>query len=949
MTPERWEQIGTIMDAALALDATKRSEYLEQACSGDAELRNEVESLLDSHHEAGSHFLSTGAAPELAPQDRTRTGVRIGPYLLQELIGRGGMGEVFAAIRADGQFKKRVALKLVRSGYGSDFVLERFRAERQILASLEHPNIAQLLDGGTTEDGVPYLVMELVEGVPIDTYCDQQYLSVTERLQLFRRVCNGVEYAHQHLVVHRDIKPSNIFVSKDGTPKLLDFGIAKIVGETGTVDATVDRPMTPEFASPEQVCGGPITTASDVYSLGVVLYRLLTCRSPYQTKTTSAHELTRAIAETEPDIPSMAAQKGPIESKAVPEGSQARLGRRLRGDLDAIVLKALRKKPAHRFGSVEQFSEDIRRHLEGLPVYARKGTWSYHSVKFVRRHSGAVIGAVLILTAILAGVIATVHEARIASANRERAERRFNDVRKLSNSLIFEVADALERLPGATKPRQIVLQRAVEYLDSLLKEAGNDQDLQRELAGAYSRIGALQGDPLSINIGDTKGALSSFQKSLALREALAKANPTSHRDQVALANGYLDYGEFEAGAVRDVPEGFEYIKKAVAIVDREAPNSRDMRTVAIATRAYSDLGFFEIGNGLAGTVGTLDDGVVSMQKALEYDRRGIEIAPSAPDFAGQLLTIEMMLGAAKVQLGDRTTAMQIYTRALSSMQSLNSKKESTILDYNISGVESRIGDIYLMESNSGEAAKWFRRCIDQVEPLIAKDPASPSWKKQLVAGYGAFGHALIEERKLDEGLSYMRKAQRMLEELPADDLLVQVYKSVAYAWVGEAFERRGQLREALANYRQSEQILAAMRSSGTNDARVQVLHAESQVRLASTLLRIGDTDQAEKALRQFTELLESRHSAKPDDTETIYALAEAYAQLGNAAANSARKAATIQDGAAQWATAKGWYEKSLSAWNRIKNPARMNISYLEVTTPTEILRRLAECKSHLHS
>lgn len=951
MTPERWEQISAIMEGALAFEGEKRREYLAEACTGDSELRAEVESLLASHEQAGSHFLNTeaSAAPALARSNRTCAGDRIGPYLIEKLIGNGGMGEVFAAVRADGQFEKRVALKLVRGGYSSDYVLARFRTERQILASLGHPNIAQLLDGGTTEDGIPYLVMELVEGVPIDSYCDQQSLNVTERLLLFRQVCNAVQYAHQHLVIHRDIKPSNIFVTNDGVPKLLDFGIAKIIGETGSSEATLYRPMTPEFASPEQVRGEPITTASDVYSLGVVLYRLLTCRSPYRVKTTSAHELSRAITETDPDIPSLAAQGGPAESIVVPEGSLARLGKRLRGDLDAIILKALRKEPHRRYGSVEQFSEDIRRHLEGLPVYARKGTWAYHSLKFVRRHRGSVVAACLVLLALLGGIVATVHEARIARANRERAEKRFNDVRKLSNSLILEVADALERVPGATKPRQIVLQRAVEYLDSLSKEAGNDQDLQRELAGAYSRIGALQGDPLFINIGDPKGALASFQKSLGLREALAKANPTNHNDQVSLANGYLDYGEFEAGSVRNVPEGFEYIKKAVAIVDREAPNSRNVRAVAIATRAYSDIGFFEIGNGLAGTVGTLDDGVASMQKALEYTRRGMEIAPSVPDFASQLLVIEMTLGSAKAQVGDRAGAMQLYTHALKTMQTLNEKKEDTMLDFNIIGVEMRIGDIHLFDNQNQESLPWFRKCVDQSERLLSKDPNSDSLEKQLAASYGELGHALIETGRFDEGLMFLRKAQHVLEQLHADDPLVEVYKSVASAWVGEAFERRGKLRDALANYDQSEQILSELDSGGTHDPRVQVLQAAAKIRTASVSRRLGDFADADKRLGESTAVLEARSAAKPDDTETIYALAEAYAQRGNLAGEIAHRSGTSEQRYAQWMAERDWYEKSLAAWSKIKNPARMNISYLEVTLPKDVSRRLAESNSHLGS
>jgi serine/threonine protein kinase len=308
---ERWQQVRDIFDRATALPPAERGAYLEDACSSDLELRKEVDSLLRSHEDAGSVFLerpavdlTSGAAPSL---DRSRVGRRIGVYQIVEAIGRGGMGEVYRAVRADGQYDKQVALKLVRVGFDSSFVLERFRHERQILASLEHPNIARLHDGGTTEDGIPYLVMELIEGTPIHRYCDEHHLGVRERLQLFAQVCAAVQYAHRRLVIHRDIKPSNILVTAEGVPKLLDFGIAKIVDPSGGSETTLLRPMTPEYASPEQVRGEPITTATDVYSLGVVLYRLLTGRSPYPEKTRTPLEFARAICETEPLRPSAVA------------------------------------------------------------------------------------------------------------------------------------------------------------------------------------------------------------------------------------------------------------------------------------------------------------------------------------------------------------------------------------------------------------------------------------------------------------------------------------------------------------------------------------------------------------------------------------------------------------------------------------------------------------------
>ncbi len=307
MTPERWQQIRKVFDQAVPLTGAERRSFLETQCAGDPELRHEVESLLVANAQAGTGFLDTPAV-DLTRSDPSaptkRVGRRIGAYVILEQIGHGGMGEVYRADRADGQFEKQVAIKLVRGGYDTASVVERFRHERQILASLDHPNIARLLDGGTTEKGIPYLVMELIEGIPIDEYCDGNQLGISERLQLFMQVCSAVQYAHQRLVIHRDIKPGNILVTKEGVPKLLDFGIAKILDPASSSEATIASPMTPEFASPEQIRGEPITTATDVYSLGVVLYRLLAGRSPYPAKTRTPHEFAQAICEHEPERPS---------------------------------------------------------------------------------------------------------------------------------------------------------------------------------------------------------------------------------------------------------------------------------------------------------------------------------------------------------------------------------------------------------------------------------------------------------------------------------------------------------------------------------------------------------------------------------------------------------------------------------------------------------------------
>jgi serine/threonine protein kinase len=441
-----WRRIEDLFGRALELPPGERAAFLDGACEGDVSLRREVEALLASHQRAGDFIQSPAFEDGLKvitqPESPLAEGHRIGPYQVIRELGRGGMGAVYLAARADDEYKKQVAIKIVKRGMDSEEVLDRFRNERQILASLDHPNIARLFDGGATKDGLPFFVMEYVEGLPVDEYCDGQKLSTVERLKLYRKVCAAVHHAHGNLVVHRDIKPSNILVMTDGTPKLLDFGIAKLLDQDAAVSgqrtATVARIMTPQYASPEQVRGGAITTASDIYSLGVLLYKLLTGRLPYQFKTLLPAEIEKVICERETERPSTAitrtggAADGAEErvAPATPESlAEARrekpegLRRKLKGDLDNIVLMAMRKEPQRRYSSVEQLSGDIRRHLEGLPVIAANDTFRYRTSKFVRRHRIGMAAAALVLLSLLAGIAATTWQARLARREKANAER----------------------------------------------------------------------------------------------------------------------------------------------------------------------------------------------------------------------------------------------------------------------------------------------------------------------------------------------------------------------------------------------------------------------------------------------------------------------------------------------------------------------------------------------
>lgn len=528
-------------------------------------------------------------------------GRRLGVYELIEEIGSGGMGKVYLAVRADDAYRKRVAIKISRASIDGTQMIERFRQERQILASLQHPNIVRLLDGGTTEEGLPYLVMDYIEGERIDRYCASRSLPIAKRLELFRTLCSAVQFAHQNLVIHRDIKPNNILVSAAGVPHLFDFGVAKLLVADAAVPQTRAglQLITLDYASPEQVLGERITTATDVYSLGIVLYELLTGRRPYAVAERPDNEAVRIICEEEPDKPSTSVQRtkdASLKSTEPLAQSAASAGpinwRQLAGDLDTIVMKALRKDPERRYGSAEQLSEDLRRYLEGLPVLARNDTLRYRAGKFLRRHTAGAVAVGLLGLSLVGGMIATGWQARIAQrqrreaeAQRARAERRFNDVRRLASSFLFEFDDAIATLPGSTPARRLVVSKALEYLDGLAAEAEGDSALQEELGAAYDKVADVQGG-ITANLGDVKGAVASYGKAHQIRQALVAKQPDNYsfRRMLAYSLRKLGDGAFTDGRVADaVADNRQSISVTEALIARYPDRPELLRDLAETT------------------------------------------------------------------------------------------------------------------------------------------------------------------------------------------------------------------------------------------------------------------------------------------------------------------------------------------------------------------------------
>ncbi len=486
---DNWDKIKTLFNKAIELSPEERDAFLDESCKDEPELKKEIESLIESFGRSES-FLETPALQngELGTEENSPdyfVGMKIGKYRVENKIGEGGMAVVYSAVRIDEQFKRRVAIKFIKRGMDTEEIIKRFKIEEQTLAGLNHPYIAKIIDGGTTEKGLPYFVMELIEGEPIDKYCKSKNLTIPERLELFQKVCSAIQYAHQNLVVHRDIKPGNIFVTKDGIPKLLDFGIAKLLDPTDSqtkLTQTGLKLMTLEYASPEQFQGKKITTATDIYSLGVVLYELLTGRYPYKFNNSMPFEIERVICTTEPEKPSTAVSRT-IEKNdgdndksdvgkliSTERKSQEKFRRRLAGDIDNIVLKAMQKEPERRYSSVEQLSEDISRHLKGLPIIARKNSLSYRSKKFYERHHAGVIAAVISLLIIIAGITGIIIQSKVAANERDRAILEAKKSERI-NAFLQEILAA---------PNPEVDGKDVKVVD-VLKNAS--EKINRELSG----------------------------------------------------------------------------------------------------------------------------------------------------------------------------------------------------------------------------------------------------------------------------------------------------------------------------------------------------------------------------------------------------------------------------------------------------------------------------------
>ena len=959
MTPEEWHKIKEVLQNALEIDPQVRSSFLDSACAGETFVRTEVEELLRSHDE-DRVFLEQPAmidASDLAhaAASASWTGKRLGPYQILEQIGEGGMGAVYRAVRADGMYDKQVAIKLIRGGFSSDFFISRFKNERQILAALEHPNIARLLDGGINDEGVPYLILEFVAGTPIDEYCDRHDLSIPDRLKLFRTVCSAVQYAHQNLVVHRDLKPGNILVNEDGVPKLLDFGVAKIMDphheETGADRTlTVMRLMTPDFASPEQVRGDPITTSSDIYSLGVILYLLLTGRRPYRMSGTAPHEIIKAVCDTDPEKPSTAVTRIEKSEQAPPDPDPAtqtlssptpvsrreKLRRALTGDLDNIVLKALRKEPERRYATAEQFSEDLRRHLENLPVIARKDTPAYRASKFILRHKTGVATTAVISLLLIVALAAALSEARIAA-------RRFNDVRSLANSLIFDVHDSIKDLPGSTPARKVIVDRALQYLNSLAQESSGDITLQRELSTAYERVGTVQGGFLQNSLGDTRGSLISYQKALAIRKHIATKSSDWH-DRVSLAEAYRLVAT-QQWALGERPTARQNIDMAVAI--SEALNSLHANEFQV----LHELGFdYEVSGDISypGNPNSRVKSSEDYRKALAVDEAALRIKPddlhTLDGYAIDLSAIGTYLGRT-----DPRSALPYYQKELEIEKELHRRSTETRYTRGMAIAYGQIARVYDNLGDYPRALENYSEDLRVYQQLANVDPNNVTLQMGLAISYTNAAEAASKSGDTSHALDNWNKGSEIMHRVvsAAPENARQRDKLAQIVMAGATIQMAAHNPEAARkDFDEARGIYQSLHEGHPSEQSYSVNAAACKEKMGEAELLAGNRKLAADYFQQSLSVVEPMLSVKNGDTGALYAAADAYAGLGDLKRSEASQPALpLEERKANCIEAISWYSKSLDTWKRIEHPSHSAPNDLDASDPAIITRRLQSCQA----
>ena len=833
MPNTNWQRIEQIFFDALERSGEERARFLFDACAGDESLRAEVEAMLDAHE--GDRRLSPERWEDIADASSALIGKRVGPYRIERIIGHGGMGEVYLASRDDAQYEHKVAIKVMRAGLHAAETSERFRRERQILAHLEHPHIASLLDGGVTDDGRPYLVMQYVDGVAITDYCDQHALSLRERLVLFRSVCAAVTAAHVQLVVHRDLKPANILVTVSGDVKLLDFGIAKLLepGPEAPFTRPLERVMTPEHAAPEQVRGEPVTTATDVYALGVLLYQLLTGERPLKLPSSSASDVERIICEVEPSPPSAAAKKD---------------GRALRGDLDKMVLMALRKEPTRRYQSAQEFDADVAHYLAGMPVLAQHDTFRYRARKFASRNRWGVVAAGAFAVLVVAFVIVTVQQSRRVAVERDRAVAERNKAEKVvgvltslfeqSNPFVVPGGDTLrvsdfvahsEKTVSEMKDQPEVQARMWEVLGSIQQARGNFPKALTFFARADS---IYEQDP--DRKVDAARALHLVAQATYLKDGGEIAEPllraSLERHRALLGDSHPDVG----AAMRDLagvlidrkPDEASQLLEAGLVISRQAPSNNDLALAA----DYNALG-------------TLNTAQGNTEKALEYFQQSLEFVKKAlPADHPNVLTVTHNLAATYSSLGDMATAEKMEREILATKR--------RILGNNSPEVAGTLEALAVTQVDQGkyqDAQESYLEALQIYQRIPGGAPVAVASTNRNI------GVAMALDGRPREGVPYLDQAVYAYSHSGRPRGTGQIFVEMQAAFVAYAAGQRDGIVASVARYVTEIDSLSANPD--------EVYCADGRMFLGTLLLDQGNGAGAEPVTRRAAEIWGKRLKA----------------------------------------------------------------------------------------
>jgi eukaryotic-like serine/threonine-protein kinase len=896
MTSDRWQQIRPLFDQIAASPPAAREAAL--AASGlDAQALADLRSLLRHHDDATAAFLLAPAVPDtLAPQPPARTGQRLGAWQIVRAIGSGGMGEVFEARRADGRYEGRAAVKLLKRGMDSTSVLQRFALERQALARLNHPHIARLLDAGASDEGLPYFVLDFIDGRPIDEAV--RGLPLQARLDLFLQLAEAVAHAHRNLLVHRDLKPGNVLVDRDGQVKLLDFGIAKaldpIEGHDGGTTVGGVRPFTPNYASPEQLRGEPVTTATDIYSLGVLLYQMLTGTRPTGRHATTAAEAARSALEDEPTRPSRLSPSEAVD----PQWLQTR--RRLEGDLDNILLKALEKRVERRYSSVEAMTTDLRAFRDGRPVSAHAASPTYVLTKFVRRHRWAVLaaslGALGLATgmaaalmaeraavavgaaALAAGLGVALMQARQAAAARDLAQARFEDLRQLAHAVLFDYHDLIEPLQGATPVRKRLVEDALLYLKKMVQAAPTDRPARREMGMAYRVIGFVQRNGFRRpHLGDTEGAMRSYAQAIALLETLVAEDASDQESAYELALA-LSARAGVLGQDHDLDQARPLLERAAALftthMRRDTPDHKHRLELA---RTHLRLASALIDNN--DTPGTL--------QALALARQTLDsLVALAPEHAELPHVWVWVHGvAARVCQSTNDWAGVAREKTLSfeiTLQLSEREPDNARFLEDLGGNAHQLLSCAGMQGNAAAVRRWGLEACERLGTVVRRDPddrvARASYVDCLIASAGELtrvGEPVQALDRLDAVQPILTHAMQRWRDQPEIRLRETL---LACTWA-TAHHRAGQYELAEQSLRQADEVLAALQTDFAghavlDGAALGTAYTHAWIQAERVLLH-GDEAERGAALAAMRAVVTQRELLKARKAATLVVFARA--------------------------------------------------------------------------